>query len=344
MKSLRERLRGKKLTWVVTGSAGFIGSHLLEALLRLDQGVVSLDDFSTGHRENLLEVEHSVGPEAWKRHRFIEGSIADPAACRTACRGAHVVLHQAALGSVPRSIADPLATHLVNVSGFANMLVAARDARVQRFVYASSSSAYGDHAALPKVEHVVGEPLSPYAASKLANELYAEVFARCYGMQTVGLRYFNVFGPRQDPEGAYAAVIPRWVRAMLLGEAVEINGDGETTRDFCYVANAVEANLLAALTENPQALNRVYNVAVGESTSLNRLFEILRGLLAERRSDLEALQPVHRPFREGDVRHSLADIGLARSLLGYAPAHSLANGLREALSWYVNRFAPATAG
>ena len=319
--------------WVVTGSAGFIGSHLLEALLRLQQHVVSVDDFSTGHRANLEEVQRAVGPEAWRRHRFIEGSVADPEVCRAACRGAEIVLHQAARGSVPRSIADPLATHRANVDGFIEMLAAARDAGVRRFVYASSSSVYGDHAALPKVEETTGRALSPYAATKQVNETYADVFARCYGLETVGLRYFNVFGPRQDPEGAYAAVIPRWVRAVLLGEPVEINGDGETTRDFCYVANAVQANLRAAFTDNARAVNRVYNVAVGESTSLNDLLASITRLLGVAEPRL-----THRPFRAGDVRHSRADISLARNLLEYRPSHTLASGLREAVPWYVNRF------
>src|SRR5687768_17455804 len=295
-------------TWLVTGSAGFIGSHLVEQLLRAGQTVVSLDNFATGHRANLLEVEQAVGAEAWRRHRFIEASIVDPDACREACRGVDIVLHQAALGSVPRSIADPAPTHQTNVTGFINMLVAARDAEVQRFVYASSSSIYGDDVTLPKVEAKTGEPLSPYAASKQANELYADVFARCYGMQTVGLRYFNVFGPRQDPEGAYAAVIPRWIRAMLTGSVVEVNGDGATSRDFCYIANVLQANLLAALTDDPRAVNEVYNIAVGENTSLNRLLEILASLLG-----IEA-KTVRRAFRPGDVRHSLADIGRARAL------------------------------
>jgi UDP-N-acetylglucosamine 4-epimerase len=339
--SIQDGLAGKDLTWLVTGSAGFIGSHLAETLLRLGQRVIGLDDFSTGHRDNLRQVEEAVGPLAWNRHRFIEGSIVDPDTCRAACLGADIVLHQAALGSVPRSIADPLATHAANATGFVNMLVAAREAQVRRFVYASSSSVYGDHEALPKIETVVGRPLSPYAVSKCANELYAEVFGRCYGLRTIGLRYFNVFGARQDPEGAYAAVIPRWVRSMLLGEPVEINGDGETTRDFCFVANAVQANLLSALTDDPQALNRVYNVAVGESTSLNQLFEILRSLLGAERSSLRAVRPVYRPFRQGDVRHSRADIALARRLLGYEPSHTLSSGLGEALSWYVRRFSKA---
>jgi UDP-N-acetylglucosamine 4-epimerase len=334
---IKDEVARARRTWLVTGSAGFIGSHLVETLLGLGQQVVGLDDFSTGRRENLRELEASVGADAWKGHRFIEGSIAYPDICRDACCGVDIVLHQAALGSVPRSIADPLATHAANVTGFLNMLAAAREAGVRRFVYASSSSVYGDHEALPKVEGVVGRPLSPYAASKCADELYAEAFGRCYAMQTVGLRYFNVFGARQDPEGPYAAVIPRWVRAMLLGKTVEIYGDGQTTRDFCYVANAVQANMLAALTDDPLALNRVYNVAVGEQTSLRQLFEVLRSLLGADRPALRVAEPVYRPFREGDVRHSLADIAAARRLLGYEPTHTLAEGLREALSWYLNQ-------
>ncbi|HYX47268.1 MAG TPA: SDR family oxidoreductase [Sphingomicrobium sp.] len=323
-------------SWLVTGSAGFIGSHLLEALLRFDQRVASVDDFSTGHRSNLEEVSRSVGARAWQRHRFVEGSIADPEVCREACRGADIVLHQAARGSVPRSIEDPLATHRANVDGFVNLLVAARDAGVRRFVYASSSSVYGDDETLPKREGAIGRPLSPYAASKQMNEIYAGVFARCYGMEIVGLRYFNVFGARQDPQGAYAAVIPRWVRAALTGEPVEINGDGETSRDFCYVANVVQANLRAAQTNNAQALGRVYNIAVGESTSLKTLLELICAALGR-----QAIQRLHRPFRAGDIRHSHADISLARDLLDYRPSHRLASGIREALPWYVNRFSTA---
>src|SRR5688572_4258319 len=276
MASLNERIAARPRTWLVTGSAGFIGSHLVEELLGLGQHVVALDNFATGHRTNVDEVARAVGAEAWRRHRFIEASITDVDACREACQGVDIVLHQAALGSVPRSIADPMCTLQTNVTGFANMLVAAREAGVRRFVYASSSSAYGDDPGLPKVEHKSGAPLSPYAASKRANELYADAFARCYGMECIGLRYFNVFGARQDPEGPYAAVIPRWIRAMLQAQPVQINGTGETSRDFCYVANTVQANLLAALTDNGKALNQVYNVAVGERTSLSRLFELLR--------------------------------------------------------------------
>lgn len=334
-----ERLRGQPASWLVTGSAGFIGSHLVEKLLRLGQTVVGLDNFATGHQRNLDEVRDLVGPEQWRRHRFIEADLCDPAVCREACRGVDFVLHQAALGSVPRSLANPLATNAANVDAFLNLLVAARDAGVRRFVYAASSSTYGDHQELPKVEERIGRPLSPYAVSKLVNELYAEVFARCYGFASIGLRYFNVFGARQDPEGAYAAVIPRWARAMLLGEAVSINGDGETSRDFCFVDNAVQANLLAATTANPEAVNQVYNVAVDDRTSLNQLFEILRDALAGVRPGLRDLRPVYRDFRPGDVRHSQADIGKARRLLGYLPTHRLAEGIRAAMPWYLARFA-----
>jgi UDP-N-acetylglucosamine 4-epimerase len=297
--------------------------------------VVSLDDFSTGHPRNLDEVRAAVGEEAWRRHTFIEGDIVDPAVCRHAAEGVEFVLHQAALGSVPRSIEDPLRTHAANSTGFLNMLVASRDADVRRFVYAASSSTYGDHPGLPKVEDAIGAPLSPYAVTKLVDELYADVFGRCYGTDAIGLRYFNVFGARQDPEGAYAAVIPRWVRAMLHGEQVAIFGDGETSRDFCYIANAVQANLCAALAADQAAVNQVYNVAVGERTTLNRLYALLRELLP----DLDVPAPVHQDFRAGDVRHSQADVGKAARLLGYAPTHDLRAGLAEALPWYVARFA-----
>jgi UDP-N-acetylglucosamine 4-epimerase len=330
--------------WLVTGAAGFIGSHLVETLLALGQEVVSLDNFSTGSRRNLEEVRDAVGDDAWRRHTLIEGDIVDPGTCRRACEGVAVVLHQAALGSVPRSLEHPLVTHAANATGFVNMLVAARDARVARFVYAASSATYGDHPDLPKVEDRIGRPLSPYAVTKLLNELYADAFGRCYGMASVGLRYFNVFGPRQDPEGAYAAVIPRWLRAMLRGERVTIWGDGATSRDFCYVANAVQANLRAALATAPAALNEVYNVAVGAQTSLDELHRMLRGVLQERRPDVPAPSPEYGPFRAGDVRHSLADIGKAQRLLGYVPTHDLRAGLAAALPWYVARFAPETAG
>ena len=343
IQNVEQRLRETPLRWLVTGSAGFIGSQLVQRLLELGQTVIGLDNFATGHKRNLDEVQTIVGPEQWRRHRFIEGDIRDLATCREACRGVDVVLHQAALGSVPRSLADPIATNASNVDGFVNMLVAARDADVRRLVYAASSSTYGDHPGLPKVESVIGRPLSPYAVTKLVNELYADVFARSYGMETIGLRYFNVFGARQDPEGAYAAVIPCWTRAMLLREAVAINGDGETTRDFCYVDNAVQANLLAAMTEDPAAVNQVYNVAVGERTSLNRLLQLLRDALQERVPGLPMRPPVHRDFRPGDVRDSQADIGKAARLLGYAPTHRLAEGIAAAMPWYVAHLRPTTS-
>ncbi|WP_291993140.1 SDR family oxidoreductase [Candidatus Accumulibacter sp. ACC003] len=339
--ALGRRLQTQPARWLVTGSAGFIGSHLVQALLGLGQSVVGLDNFATGHRRNIDEVRALVAPEQWLRHRFIEADIRDLDACHDACRDVDFVLHQAALGSVPRSLANPVLTNSSNVDGFLNMLVAARDAGVKRFVYAASSSTYGDHQALPKVEECIGRPLSPYAVTKLVNELYAEVFARCYGFQSIGLRYFNVFGARQDPEGAYAAVIPRWTRALLLGEQVTINGDGETSRDFCFIDNAVQANLLAACSDDAAAVNEVYNVAVDGRTSLNRLFAILRDTLSEIHPEVSSAQAVYGDFRAGDVRHSQADIGKARRLLGYQPSHRLEEGVRAAMPWYVSRFAVA---
>lgn len=337
--AVRERLRARPLRWLVTGSAGFIGSHLTATLLELDQRVVGLDNFATGHRRNIDDVRSAVGSSAWRRHTFIEDDIADAAACARACEGIDVVLHQAALGSVPRSIEDPLRTHTANATGFLNMLIAARDARVARFVYAASSSTYGDHSALPKVEHVIGAPLSPYAVTKYVNELYAEVFGRCYRMANVGLRYFNVFGPRQDPEGAYAAVIPRFAAAMLREAPITIYGDGETTRDFCYVDNVVQANLLAATVDDPHALGQVYNVAFGARMSLNELHRMLRDLIAERHPELAMPAPQYTGFRTGDVRHSEADIGKARRLLGYRPLWDARAGLRDALPWYEGHIA-----
>jgi UDP-N-acetylglucosamine 4-epimerase len=335
--AVRARLTRHPQRWLVTGSAGFIGSHLLEALLRLDQDVVSVDNFATGYRENLREVERAVGSARWRRHAFVEADIAELDACRRACAGVDIVLHEAALGSVPRSIEDPLLTHAANATGFLNLLVAARDAGVRRFVYAASSSTYGDHPGLPKVEEQIGQPLSPYAVTKYLDELYAQVFDRCYGTGSIGLRYFNVFGPRQDPEGAYAAVIPRWVATMLRGEAITINGDGETTRDFCYVANVVQANLLAATTDDSAAVGQVYNVAVGGRMSLNELYADLRDALLARHPAVQIAPPVHADFRAGDVRHSQADISKARRLLGYAPAYDVRSGLAESLPWYESR-------
>ena len=337
---LRKELQERPRRWLVTGSAGFIGSHLVENLLALGQDVVSMDNFATGYRENLDEVRAAVGDKAWQRHRFLDADITDLAACREACKGVAIVLHEAALGSVPRSIADPLLTHAANATGFLNMLVAARDAGVARFVYAASSSTYGDHPGLPKVEDAIGRPLSPYAVTKYVDELYADVFGGCYGTASIGLRYFNVFGARQDPEGAYAAVIPRWVDTMLRGSPVVIHGDGETTRDFCYVANVVQANLLAATASDPAAINQVYNVAVGGRMSLSALYETLRSLLSQRHPGRSFAPPRHEDFRPGDVRHSQADISKAARLLGYAPAHDVRAGLIEALPWYEARFAP----
>jgi len=334
-------LRQRPQRWLITGVAGFIGSNLLESLLRLEQEVVGLDNYATGHRRNLDEVRRNVGPDSWRRYTNIEGDIRDADACRRACADVEIVLHHAALGSVPRSIEDPLATHEVNCTGFVNMLLAARDAGVRRFIYAASSSTYGDHPALPKVEDVVGKPLSPYAVTKYANELYADVFARCYGLDSIGLRYFNIFGPRQDPDGAYAAVIPRWLGQLVNRQPVFINGDGSTSRDFCYVKNAIQANLLAATVETAAALNQVYNIAVSERTSLLDLFELARDLLANRFPWVRESRPQFRDFRAGDVLHSQANIDKARSLLGYSPTHSLEAGLKEAVQWYAAALAGA---
>ena len=331
---VRAELRKAPRMWLITGVAGFIGSNLLETLLKLDQRVVGLDNFATGYQRNLDEVKMLVEPSQWRRFAFIEGDIRHLDDCRRACDGVDYVLHQAALGSVPRSLADPIATNAANVTGFLNMLVAARDAKVKRFVYAASSSTYGDHPSLPKVEEFIGRPLSPYAVTKYVNELYADVFARCYKLEAIGLRYFNVFGRRQDPNGAYAAVIPKWTAAMVMGEPIVINGDGETSRDFCYVENAVQANLLAAATQQPEALNEVYNVAVGERTTLNELYTQLQSLLLSAHPHLKDAQPIYRDFRPGDVPHSLADIGKAAARLGYAPTKRIGEGLALSIPWY----------
>ena len=333
--SLKQSLAANASTWLVTGVAGFIGSNLLETLLTLNQKVVGLDNFATGHAYNFEKVKASVSAQQWEGFRFIEGDIRDLQTCHQACRDVDYVLHQAALGSVPRSLSDPITTNENNISGFLNMLVAARDAQVKRFVYAASSSTYGDHPGLPKVEDSIGNPLSPYAVTKLVNEHYAQVFARCYDFKTIGLRYFNIFGRRQDPNGAYAAVIPKWVASMIHREDLFINGDGETSRDFCYIDNAVQANLLAATADNPDAANQVYNVAVGDRTSLNQLFTKIRDILARDFPYLSDLSPIYRDFRPGDVRHSLANTDKARELLGYQPTHNIDQGLAEAMSWYV---------
>jgi UDP-N-acetylglucosamine/UDP-N-acetylgalactosamine 4-epimerase len=330
---LTSALRANQRRWLVTGGAGFIGSHLVEALLAAGQRVVVLDNFSTGHRSHLASVVASV-PGGDARYRLIEGDIRDAECCRRACDGVDLVLHQAALGSVPRSIKDPRTSHDVNVTGFMNVLLAARDAGVRRVVYASSSSVYGDHPALPKIEGQVGRQLSPYAVTKYANELYAHVFAQAYDLELIGLRYFNVFGPRQDPNGPYAAVMPQWFAALLSGAAVFINGDGETSRDFCYVSNVAQANILAATTSNPAALNRVYNVAAGQRTTLNELFALIQREAAMIISAAADARPTYRDFRAGDVRHSLADIAQARDALGYNPTHLVRDGLPLAAQWY----------
>lgn len=329
-------LKGRTWKWLVTGAAGFIGSALVEELLRRGQEVVGMDNFVTGKRENLEDLRRMASPEQWPRFRFEEADIRDPDACRSLCAGMDFVLHQAALGSVPRSLDDPVSTNQANVDGFVYMLLAARDQGVKRFVYAASSSTYGDEPTLPKVEDRIGRPLSPYAVTKYVNELYADVFARAYGMETVGLRYFNVYGRRQDPQGAYAAVIPRWIETFLRRERPVINGDGSTSRDFCYVDNAAQANILAALADKPEALNTVYNVACGQRTSLNDLFRIIRANLAAVHPEIGEIEPVYGPFRQGDVLHSLADIGKARSLLGYEPEVYVEEGLKRTVEWFLN--------
>lgn len=339
--TLQKKLNESPNTWLVTGVAGFIGSNLLEALLKLNQKIVGLDNFSTGHKKNLEEVKTAVTEKQWANFQFIEGDIANLLDCKRAMvwknTPVNFVLHEAAIGSVPRSIENPIETHRANVDGFLNMLVAARDAKVKRFVYASSSAVYGDHPDLPKVEDKIGNPLSPYALTKRINELYADVFFRNYGLDSVGLRYFNVFGRRQDPEGAYAAVIPKWISALVRGEPVYINGDGETTRDFCYIDNVVQANLLAATVEKPEGKNQVYNIAVGEKNSLNELYQTLTtnlvGILKKSFGP-----PTYREFREGDVPHSLGNINKAREQLGYEPLTSLEQGIKIAKDWYIKTY------
>lgn len=336
--TVRAELAARPAKWLVTGAAGFIGSHLVEELLRLGQRVRGLDNFSTGHPATLEQVRAAVGDSAWGRFEFVEADVTDEAACRRAVHAVDYVLHQAALGSVPRSIENPLATFRANVDGFVTMLAAAQKAGVKRFVYASSSSVYGDHPAQPKVEEQTGALLSPYALSKSINEQTAALFGRVYGAQSIGLRYFNVFGPRQDPAGPYAAVLPRWVKSLLRGERCTIHGDGATSRDFCYISNVVQANLLAAAATDEAALNQVYNIAVGQQTSLTGLYGLLRDGLAALLPDGDALrgpEPLFGPFRAGDIRHSLADISKAQRLLGYAPTHTTAQGINETLPWYV---------
>lgn len=329
-----ENLKQNPKIWLITGVAGFIGSNLLETLLKLEQKVIGLDNFATGHQHNLNEVKNLVSAKQWMNFTFYEGDICSIKDCHKVCEDVDYVLHQAALGSVPRSIADPITTNASNISGFLNMLVAARDAKVSSFTYAASSSTYGDHPALPKLEENIGNPLSPYAVTKYVNELYADVFARTYGFLSIGLRYFNVFGKRQDPNGAYAAVIPKWIAAMIAGDHIFINGDGETSRDFCFIENTVQANILAATIQSVEAKNQVYNVAVGERTTLNNLFYALKTTLAE--NNLFYIEkPVYRDFRVGDVRHSQADINKGKRLLGYDPQYQIMDGITKTMSWYI---------
>ncbi len=333
--SSQRHLKEHQYCWLITGVAGFIGSNLLQALLMLNQRVIGLDNFSTGYMHNLDQVKEQVGAQAWLNFRFIEGDICQLEDCIKACCKVDYVLHHAALGSVPRSIEAPILTNENNISGFVHMLVASRDASVKRFVYAASSSTYGDNPDLPKVESMIGRALSPYAVTKYVNELYAEVFSSCYGTESIGLRYFNVFGPRQDPNGAYAAVIPQWIAALIKGQVLRINGDGETSRDFCYIENVVQVNILAALTDAAEAANQVYNVALNERTSLNQLYEMIRSLLVRKFPYLKKHKPEYVAFREGDIRHSQADISKAIRLLGYTPTHRIDEGLKQALDWYI---------
>jgi UDP-N-acetylglucosamine/UDP-N-acetylgalactosamine 4-epimerase len=337
---LQEHLKSNQNTWLITGVAGFIGSNLLEKLLVLNQNVVGLDNFDTGHQHNINQAiedaNKAIGKDLSNNFKFINGDIRELKDCQQACGGVDYVLHQAALGSVPRSIEDPINTNRANIDGFLNMLVASKDANVKRFVYAASSSTYGDHPDLPKVEDKIGSPLSPYAVTKVVNELYASVFAKTYGFKAIGLRYFNIFGKRQDPNGAYAAVIPKWVAAILNKEDVFINGDGETSRDFCYIDNTVQMNLLAATTDNDKATDQVYNVALNDRTSLNKLYQMIEERLIQRIKGLEKKDPIYQDFRVGDVRHSQANIDKAQALLDYQPKYMISEGMNEAMDWYVS--------
>lgn len=338
-KEIQKYLLNNQKTWLITGVAGFIGSNLLEKLLILNQKIIGLDNFDTGHNSNLDEAirdaNYFTGEDLSGNFSFINGDIREINDCKRACKGVDYVLHQAALGSVPRSIEDPINTNKANIDGFLNMLVASKEANIKRFVYAASSSTYGDHPDLPKQEDKIGNPLSPYAVTKLVNELYAKVFSETYGIETIGLRYFNIFGKRQDPEGAYAAVIPKWVSSILNQDDVFINGDGETSRDFCFVENAIQINILAATTENHKAINQVYNVALNDRTSLNQLYEMIEEGILKRVKKLEKKEPIFRDFRPGDVRHSQANIEKAEILLGYLPKYTISMGLEETMDWYL---------
>ena len=332
----QDYLLNNKYKWLITGVAGFIGSNLLEELLKLNQIVIGLDNFSTGSEANLKDIEFSVSPDQWKQFTFIEGDILDASVCIKACKGVNFILHQAALGSVPRSIADPINSNSSNVTGFLNMLVAAKDSGVQRFIYAASSSTYGDHPKLPKVENNIGKPLSPYAVTKLINEIYADVFKLTYDLDSIGLRYFNVFGRRQAMNSAYAAVIPMWVGAIMNSQDLFINGDGTTSRDFTYIDNVIQANILSATSQNPGSINQIYNVAAGERTTLLELLEFICKSINDSDLSIKIKDPIHREFRDGDVKHSLADISKARLTLGYEPTHNVEKGIKFTVDWYIN--------
>jgi UDP-N-acetylglucosamine 4-epimerase len=334
----KEYLKIHPSKWLVTGVSGFIGSNLVEELLKLNQEVVGLDNFSTGFKQNLQDIENNVSSVQWKRFTFLEGDILDASLCVQACQGVEFVLHQAALGSVPRSIADPINSNSSNVTGFLNMLVAAKDTNVKRFIYAASSSTYGDHPALPKKEDITGKPLSPYAVTKLVNEIYADVFNHTYQLDSIGLRYFNVFGRRQAINSAYAAVIPEWVGSIINNQDVFINGDGSTSRDFTFIDNVVQANILSATSKNPDAINKIYNIAAGERTTLIELFQFISKNIEAFEPRLKPKKPIFRDFREGDVKHSLADISRAKLYLGYEPTHNVEQGIEAAVTWYLKNF------
>jgi len=333
---IKEQLNQSPKAWLVTGVAGFIGSNLAEALLKLNQKVISLDNFATGHRYNLDHIKASVTAEQWEKFTFVEGDITNYDTCISITKGVDIVLNQAALGSVPRSIDNPVVSNASNVTGFLNMLTAAKDNGVKRFVYASSSSVYGDSQELPKVEERTGNLLSPYAVTKYVNELYMGVFHKCYGFESIGLRYFNVFGKRQDPNGAYAAVMPKWIAQILNGEELYINGDGETSRDFTYIDNVVQANIMAGLTQHPEAFGKAYNTAAGGRETLNNLYSAIVKGLKGNLPELEVKEPIYRDFRAGDIRHSNANIDSAKEFLGYEPTHTLEQGLQESIEWYID--------
>ena len=333
---IKKQLKENQKSWLITGVAGFIGSNLLEELLKLNQKVIAIDNFATGHRYNLEQVKQAVTKEQWDKFTFVEGDISDFSTCHSVTKDVDIILHQAALGSVPRSIDNPIVSNNANVTGFLNIISAAKDNGIKRFVYASSSSVYGDSKELPKVEERTGNVLSPYAVTKATNELYANVFNKQYGMETIGLRYFNVFGKRQDPNGAYAAVMPKWISQMLHGEDVYINGDGETSRDFTYIDNVVQMNIMSGMTTNQDSFGQVYNTAAGGRETLNNLFEAIKSELESNIENLTIPKPIYRDFRAGDIRHSNANIEKAKKYIGYKPTHTLKEGLVESIEWYIN--------